>query len=76
MKKLLLAGVVSTVFLFANAQSTMQENKGGEKSMAKKETMKHKKGEHVCTAACKDGKHVLAHGEKGHVCTDACHKKM
>ncbi len=27
---------------------------------------------HVCTAACKDGKHVYAHGEKGHVCTDAC----
>lgn len=32
--------------------------------------------EHVCTAACKDGKHVYAHGEKGHTCTAACHKAM
>jgi hypothetical protein len=29
---------------------------------------------HVCTAACKDGKHAYAHGEKGHVCTAACMK--
>ena len=27
---------------------------------------------HVCTPACKDGKHVYAHGEKGHTCTAAC----
>lgn len=27
---------------------------------------------HVCTAACKDGKHVYAHGEKGHVCGPEC----
>lgn len=32
--------------------------------------------EHVCTAACKDGKHVYAHGEKGHVCTEDCKKNM
>lgn len=32
--------------------------------------------EHVCTAACKNGKHVYAHGEKGHVCTKACKKMM
>jgi len=32
--------------------------------------------EHVCTAACKDGKHMYAHGEKGHVCTKACKKMM
>ena len=32
--------------------------------------------EHVCTPACKDGKHVYAHGEKGHVCTDAEMKAM
>jgi predicted component of type VI protein secretion system len=32
--------------------------------------------DHVCTAACKDGKHVYAHGEKGHTCTAACHKAM
>ena len=47
----------------------------------KKETKETKKTEmkekdHVCTTACKDGKHVYAHGEKGHVCTDACKKKM
>jgi hypothetical protein len=30
---------------------------------------------HVCTAACKDGKHVYAHGEKGHTCTAACKKE-
>lgn len=29
---------------------------------------------HVCTAACKDGKHVYAHGEKGHVCGPECMK--
>jgi hypothetical protein len=29
---------------------------------------------HVCTAACKDGKHVYAHGEKGHVCGAECMK--
>ena len=29
---------------------------------------------HVCTAACKDGKHMYAHGEKGHVCGAACMK--
>ncbi len=31
--------------------------------------------EHVCSATCKDGKHVYAHGEKGHKCTSACHTK-
>ena len=29
---------------------------------------------HVCTAACKDGKHMYAHGEKGHVCGAECMK--
>jgi hypothetical protein len=32
--------------------------------------------EHVCTAACKDGKHMYAHGEKGHVCGPECKKSM
>ena len=31
--------------------------------------------DHVCSAACKDGKHVYAHGEKGHKCTSACRTK-
>lgn len=29
---------------------------------------------HVCTPACKDGKHMYAHGEKGHVCGADCMK--
>ena len=32
--------------------------------------------EHVCTPACKDGKHVYAHGEKGHKCTAAEKRAM
>ncbi len=43
-------------------------------NMEKASHMKMKK--HVCTAACKDGKHVYAHGEKGHVCTAECKKAM
>lgn len=38
------------------------------------EKSKSEPKEHVCTAACKDGKHAYAHGEKGHTCTAACHK--
>ena len=43
-------------------------------STEKKETPMEMKG-HVCTSACKEGKHVYAHGEKGHVCGPEC-KKM
>lgn len=45
--------------------------------VAMKETKSEKMAmkEHVCTSACKDGKHVYAHGEKGHVCGPEC-KKM
>ncbi|MBK7289631.1 MAG: hypothetical protein IPI78_04925 [Chitinophagaceae bacterium] len=32
--------------------------------------------DHVCTADCHDGQHLLAHGEKGHVCGDECKKMM
>ena len=32
--------------------------------------------DHVCTSACKDGKHVYAHEEKGHVCGPECKCKM
>ena len=76
MKKLLLSSVVAVTFLLAGAQGTMQDSKSKSAEPAKKETMKHKKGEHVCTAACKEGHHAYAHGEKGHTCTQACHKKM
>jgi hypothetical protein len=43
--------------------------------MGKMESKKEMK-EHVCTDACKNGKHVYAHGEKGHTCTKACKKMM
>ncbi len=52
-----------------DAPKTM--DKAADKKMADMNTK-----EHVCTAACKDGKHVYAHGEKGHTCTAACHKSM
>jgi len=32
--------------------------------------------DHVCTSACKDGKHMYAHGEKGHACGEDCKKMM
>ncbi|MBL0127883.1 MAG: hypothetical protein IPP83_10605 [Flavobacteriales bacterium] len=40
-----------------------------------KEEIMEQKGEmktHVCTAACKDGKHAYMHGEKGHTCDATC----
>lgn len=43
-------------------------------AMADSIKMGKKLKDHVCTSACKNGKHVYAHGEKGHVCTDACKK--
>lgn len=61
MKSILIALLMMTgLSLGMNAQTT-----------AKASSSKPKK--HVCTEACKDGKHVYACGEKGHVCTDACH---
>lgn len=30
--------------------------------------------DHVCSASCNNGQHMLAHGEKGHTCSDACMK--
>ena len=70
MKKLLLTATVLAMFSALNAQT-------GEMKTTKKETMKKEtQKEHVCTAACIDGKHMYAHGEKGHVCTEARKKKM
>jgi hypothetical protein len=71
MKKLFFSVAVIALFSIANAQ-TSQSNTMTSKQSGNKPALK----EHVCTAACKDGKHVYAHGEKGHVCTEACKKKM
>lgn len=47
-------------------------NFDGQQKKKKKAPMAMKA--HVCTAACKDGKHMYAHTEKGHTCTAACMK--
>jgi len=72
MKKLMLIVAVAAIGFAANAQSTQADQKSDKKS---KKNSEMKMKEHVCTAGCKDGKHMYAHGEKGHVCTDEC-KKM
>lgn len=69
MKKLFFSAAIVAMFSVLNAQ-TAQTTSTPAKKMDKPALK-----EHVCTAACKDGKHVYAHGEKGHVCTDACKKK-
>jgi hypothetical protein len=66
MKKISLF-IIATVFAVSvNAQS------GAKATTASTSSKDMNTKAHVCTAACKDGKHVYAHGEKGHVCTDAC----
>jgi hypothetical protein len=70
MKKISLFVIAS---VFAVAVSAQEGAKTTAAKPASTKDMNTK--DHVCTAACKDGKHVYAHGEKGHVCTDAC-KKM
>jgi hypothetical protein len=67
MKKLLIMLVVAALTVGAYAQ---QKDEKSDKSTSK--AAKSELKDHVCTAACKDGKHVYAHGEKGHTCTDAC----
>ena len=67
MKKLLLIVAIAAFSLGMSA--TDQKATKADSTKAKCE-MK----DHVCTSACKDGKHVYAHGEKGHVCTEACKK--
>ena len=59
--------IAATLVLFAALSSPAFAGHGHKKMKMK---------EHVCTAACKDGKHMYAHGEKGHVCTDTCKKAM
>ena len=68
MKKLFLSIAVLGMFVVMSAQTTQTKT-------TTKSSTKPALKEHVCTAACKDGKHVYAHGEKGHACTDACKKK-
>jgi hypothetical protein len=62
---ILLFGLFTTG-AFANVNFDNQQKK-------KRKTQTTMKA-HVCTAACKDGKHVYAHGEKGHVCGPECMK--
>ncbi len=67
MKKMFLAIALVGLVFASNAQTNSKKDKGKKEMKA-----------HVCTAACKDGKHMYAHGEAGHVCTEACKtdKKM
>lgn len=87
MKKFLFILVATAMFGFLQAQ-TQQVKKTTEKVSVSKDvkTVEHAKAPtevkkqdlktHVCTPACKDGKHVYKHGEKGHVCTKDCKAKM
>jgi len=69
MKKLILAfAMILSISISLSAQSTSKD--------AKNDKPKTELKAHVCTDACKNGKHVLAHGEKGHVCTKECKMKM
>ena len=67
----MMIAVIVGISFAANAQVSKQEDKK-EKTEMKQAKLK----DHVCTAACKEGKHVYAHGEKGHVCGDDCKKAM
>lgn len=61
---LLLAAFTTGAFAFSS-NADQQKRKKKAKSAMKA---------HVCTPACKDGKHMYAHGEKGHVCGPECMK--
>lgn len=68
MKKVILAiAIMIGISAASNAQTPSNQQK--------KDNQKMEMKDHVCTAACKDGKHVYAHGEKGHKCTKECKKK-
>ena len=70
MKKITLLAVAMAFTFAMSAQDGTTKSTKATTTAAKDMNTKA----HVCTAACKDGKHVYAHGEKGHVCTDACKK--
>jgi hypothetical protein len=59
----------------AQAQTTVPKPPTSKSDMSTVTTDVNTK-EHVCTAACKDGKHVYAHGERGHKCGAECMKAM
>jgi len=61
---LLLAGITTGAFATTNFDGHQKKKKKAATAMKA----------HVCTAACKNGKHMYAHGEKGHVCTAECMK--
>ena len=69
MKQLILAfAIILSISISAIAQTTPKD--------VKNDKQKTELKAHVCTAACKNGKHVYAHSEKGHVCTKECKMKM
>ncbi len=69
MKKTILAlAIIIGISGVANAQTSSKD--------VKKQKQKMEMKDHVCTSACKDGKHVYAHGEKGHKCSKECKKNV
>ena len=72
MKKLFFIMAFYLGFATISFAQVKQETK---KEAPKKEQADQKtQKDHVCSAACKDGKHVYKHGEKGHVCSKECKK--
>ena len=69
MKKLLFA---FAALLLAGGMSAQDVQSKSSTTSVAKVTMEKA---HVCTDACKDGKHAYACGEKGHTCSAECHKK-
>ncbi len=75
MKKILvLFGVV--LFLGAAQAQTTPPKPPTSKSDMSTVTPDVNTKDHVCTLACRDGKHVYAHGERGHKCGAECMKTM
>jgi hypothetical protein len=68
MKKIFIMAVITAIMLGAYAQ---QKDEKADKKACTKNEQKCELKDHVCTAACKDGKHVYVKGEKGYVCPDA-----
>ncbi len=66
-------GLLAAVSVSAQTKTT-DTKKTETKAMDSKMTDHKMMKDHVCTAACMNGKHMYAHGEKGHVCTAECMK--
>jgi len=62
--------LVFAALSFSLAQDKKADPQKSPKNVKKAMVMQLK--DHVCTDACKEGKHVFKHGEKGHVCTSEC----